>query len=247
MEDVDYLWISAFDQYLAQTQSVNGRSIYLRALRAVCKYAERRGIASSPFKDYHIKAEATRKRSVPVELLRKLMNTSTTKRNERYRDYFFLMFYLIGINAKDLLLAKKSQVIDGRLEYTREKTRKKYSIKIEPEASELLSKYEGKGDYLLEAMDHCVHYKSFAREINEALKTIQDDTGIPIIPDLTTYFSRHCWATYACEIDIPIDTVSQALGHSFGNRTTLVYVKYDQKKVDEANRKVIDYLLAKTS
>lgn len=244
VEDIGYLWINTFDQHLAQTQTINGRSVYLRALRAVCKYAERRGIiASNPFSEYHIKSETTRKRSVSVELLRKLRSAQTTKKNEKYRDYFFLMFYLIGINAKDLLLAEKSQVVDGRLEYTREKTRKKYSIKIEPEAAELLSKYKGHGDYLLEAMDHCEHYKSYAREINEALKTIKDDNGDPIIPDITTYYARHCWATYAYEKEIPIDIISQALGHSFGNRTTLVYVKYDQKKVDEANRKVIDYLL----
>ena len=64
----------------------------------------------------------------------------------------------------------------------------------------------------------------------------------PIIPDISTYFSRHTWATIAYEIGIPIDVVSQALGHSMGNRTTLIYVKPNQEKVDEANRRVIDYL-----
>ena len=45
----------------------------------------------------------------------------------------------------------------------------------------------------------------------------------------------------AYEVGVPIDIISQALGHSMGNRTTLIYVKPDQAKVDEANRKVIDY------
>lgn len=263
IEDVNYSWLRGFEQYLAKTQSINGRSIYLRAFRAVCNYARHSNIQFQyPFQNFQIKSEPTKKRCVSVDVLRKLKDYPTTSQNEMYRDYFFLMFYLIGINAKDLLLARKSQVINGRLEYIREKTRKKYSIKIEPEAEELLNRYCGKGDYLLEAMDHCKHYKSFAREINDALKTIGDTVVertddstdlfaspvekikiIPVIPEITTYFSRHCWATFAYEIGIQTDIISQALGHSFGNKTTLIYIKPDQTKVDEANRKVIDYLL----
>lgn len=71
-----------------------------------------------------------------------------------------------------------------------------------------------------------------------------EKTIVPVIPNLTTYFARHTWATLAYEIGIPLDTISQALGHSFGNRTTLIYVKNDQAKVDAANRKVIDYLFS---
>lgn len=32
------------------------------------------------------------------------------------------------------------------------------------------------------------------------------------------------------------------LGHSNWNRTTMIYIKPNPAKVDEANRKVIDYL-----
>ena len=65
----------------------------------------------------------------------------------------------------------------------------------------------------------------------------------PIIPGITSYWARHTWATMAYELDLPIDVVSQALGHSMGNRTTLIYIKQDIRKVDKANRAVIDYFL----
>lgn len=234
-ENINLAWLRAFDLELAKTQSVNGKSIYLRALRAVLNYALHNDIEICyPFKNFQIKSEPTRKRCLPVETLRELLNRELDGWDSVARDYFFLMFYLIGINFKDLLLAKRTQVNDGRLEYLREKTGRKYSIKIEPEAESLLRKYYGADAYLLEAMDHCVHYKSFARRINESLNDI---AGI------TSYFARHSWATCAYEIGIPMDTISQALGHSFGNRTTLIYVKPDQSKVDIANRKVIDYLI----
>ena len=40
-----------------------------------------------------------------------------------------------------------------------------------------------------------------------------------------------------------LETIGRALGHSVWEKTvTSIYVKYDNKKIDEANRKVIDYL-----
>lgn len=260
IESIDLRWLHGFDNYLGKTQSINGRGIYLRALRAICNYAVKLHIINeSPFVNFQIKAEETKKRSISVEQLRKFYDYPTNKYNAYYRDYFFLMFYLIGINIKDLLTAKKSQVVNGRLEYYRAKTGKKYSIKIEPEARLLLDKYAGKDERLVEALDHCKYYKSFLHELNNALRQIGEEIEVevpdgnlfepikhqkkiePVIPGISTYYSRHTWATLAYEIGIQMDIISQALGHSFGNRTTLVYIKHDQSKVDEANRKVIDY------
>lgn len=263
IEDIDLKWLLQFEKYLSKTQSINGRAIYLRSLRAICNYARHTGVIDAyPFENFKIKQEPTMKRSIPIEQFRKFMSINVSNRVQMYRDYFMLTFYLIGINVKDLLLAKKSSIVDGRLEYIREKTNKKYSIRIEPEAQVLLDKYKGQ-DWLLDAMDHCKNYKSFAREINDGLKEVGETkwemvpdpndlfgtpklekTIIPVIPNLTTYWSRHSWATFAYDIGIPLDTISQALGHSFGNRTTLIYVKNDQAKIDSANRKVIDYLFS---
>ena len=63
-----------------------------------------------------------------------------------------------------------------------------------------------------------------------------------LFPDLSSYWARHTWATIAAELDIPKETISAALGHEIGSSITSIYIRYDQKKVDEANRKVIDYV-----
>ena len=261
MEDVNLKWLHQFERFLSKTQGINGRAIYLRSLRAVCNYALHTNVISSyPFQNFSIRQEPTRKRSVSVEIFRKFLDCPAPSHLARYRDYFLLMFYLIGINSKDLLLARRQQLVNGRLEYIREKTHKNYSVKIEPEAGELLKKYGGES-HLLEAMDKCRLYKSFAREINDHLKEIgevkwemvpdPDDLFgtpqlkkiiTPVIPEITTYYARHCWATFAHEAGVSLDIISQALGHSSGNRTTLIYVKFNQEAIDDANRKVIDFV-----
>jgi hypothetical protein len=43
-------------------------------------------------------------------------------------------------------------------------------------------------------------------------------------------------------VDIPKDVISLALGHSFGCDVTDIYIDFDRDKIDEANRKVIDYI-----
>lgn len=261
IDDIDLKWLHKFDSFMAQTQGVNGRSIYMRSLRAICKYAyNTRLISYQPFENFQIKSVPTKKRSVTVDLLREFRDCPTSKANAKYRDFFFLMFYFIGINAGDLFLARKDSVSGNRFEYIRRKTGRKYSIKIEPEAKKLLKKYEGQGDYLLNVMDHCKSYKNFLHEMNDALrmigntvvKEVTDEDNlfgtkyekelIPIVPKISTQWARHTWATLARELDIPLDTVSQAMGHSFANKTTLIYVRFNQRKVDDANRMIIDYL-----
>ena len=64
----------------------------------------------------------------------------------------------------------------------------------------------------------------------------------PLFPNLTTYWARHTWATIAASLDIPKETIAAALGHG-GNTVTDIYIDFDQRKVDEANRKVIDWAL----
>ena len=167
---------------------------------------------------------------------------------ERYRDIFMLMLYLIGINAVDLFNLK--QIINGRIKYHRAKTSKLYSIKVEPEAMEIIEKYRGK-DWLINVLDEYGNYKDFLHRMGIGLKQIGPviRTGLggkknrePIFPEISSYWARHTWATIAAELDIPKETISAALGHEIGSEVKSIYINFDRKKIDEANRKVIDYL-----
>lgn len=252
-ETIDKKWLERFEMWMIKSgMKTNAYAIHLRNIRSVFNYAiDNEYTTLYPFRKFKIKKEETRKRSISVEQLQILKDYPCEEYQVRYRDIFMLMFYLIGINAADLFLAKPDSIENGRLEYKRAKTGKLYSIKIEPEAMEIINRYRG-NSYLLNIMDEYKDYRNFLHRMGIALKEIGNMERVgrggkkvrePLFKDLSSYWSRHTWATIAASIDIPKETISEALGHSIGSEVTSIYIKFDHKKVDEANRKVIDHVL----
>lgn len=251
MDDITPSYLDAFDTYLSRTSpSPNARAIHMRNIRAVFNFAIDEGYTTYyPFRKYKINYVETAKRSLTVDELRQLWHFTAEKHAVKYVDVFKLIFLLIGINIIDLCAIER--VINGRIEYNRAKTKKLYSIKVEPEAMEILAKYmddDGHIDILRTVASH----HSLMQQTNRALRKLGDVKRVglggrkvfsPMFPELTTYWARHSWATIAAELDIPNETIAAALGHTYGNRTTNIYINFNQKKVDEANRKVIDYVL----
>jgi integrase len=233
---------------MSETMKINAYAIHLRNIRAIFNYAiDEEIITVYPFRKFKIKKEETSKRSLTREQLITLRDYPCEEYQRRYRDIFMLMFYLIGINAADLFTAKR--IINNRLEYHRAKTNKLYSIKIEPEAMEIINRYHG-NDYLLNVLDEYKDYKDFLHRMGIALKQIGECKRVgrggkkvitPLFPDISSYWSRHTWASIAAELDIPKETIAAALGHS-QNSVTDIYINFDKKKIDEANRLVIDSL-----
>lgn len=249
-ESIDRTWLQEFERWMINDGlKINTIGIHMRNLRAVFNYAiDEEKTTLYPFRKYKIKKEETRKRSLTLEQLRLLRDYPCEPYQERYRDMFMLMLYLIGINAVDLFNAK--ELINGRLEYKRAKTGKLYSIKVEPEAMEIIERYKGK-KYLLNVLDEYSNYKDFLHRMGMELKKIGEckRSGLggkkhitPLFPDLSSYWARHTWATLAAQLDVPKETIAAALGHEIGMAVTSIYIDFNQSKIDEANRKVLDYV-----
>lgn len=241
--DITVRWLNDLDEKMMESGvSLNSRCAYFRNIRTCLNRAIDEELTQNyPFRRFKIRLEATRKRNLPVEELRRLFDYDVEEYQKYYLDYFKLIFFLIGINVIDLF--NLTSIEDGRIEYRRAKTKKLYSIKVEPEAMEIINRHRAeKGRGLLDITDRWEKHFSFTKKCNKVLKEIgkitQSERG-----ELTTYWARHSWGTIAYSIDIPKDIISQALGHSSGSSITEIYIERDQKKVDEANRKVIDWVL----
>ena len=116
---------------------------------------------------------------------------------------------------------------------------------------ELIKIYRGK-DNLLYIADKYKDHLDYVRRLNRALKSIGPTKIVskhgkkeyqPLHPEISTYWARHSWATIAYnDLGISMDVIAQALGH--GEQTvTDIYLDKNQKLVDEANRKVLDWVL----
>ena len=238
MADIDYRWLCGFEQHLRDRgNKVNSIGIHMRNTRAVFNHLIDLGDIeqeSYPFRKYKVRHEETAKRSLLIEQLRAVRDTPEGPM-KRYADIFLLIFYLLGINLIDLCNLKEIAP-DGRIEYRRSKTGRVFSVKVEPEALAIINRYHGKG-YLLDILDRRKEkaaHKSFTSRMNRYLKRL--------VPGISSHWAKHSWATIAAELEIPIETISTALGHKIGSGTTAIYIKFNQRKVDDANRKVIDYL-----
>ena len=248
-EDITKEWLMKFDVFLSRTSpSKNARNIHLRNIRAVFNEAIDDEITTFyPFRRFKIRPVATAKRNLKVEELRQLFNYPCEAHAAKYLDMFKLMFMLIGINSIDL--AHLKELKDGRVEFHRSKTNRWYSIKVEPEAMEIIKRYKGQ-NWLVDILDHWRNHKDYTLKLNSVLKRIGEVKRVglggkkiykPLFPNISTYWARHSWATIAASLDIPKDTIAHALGHG-NNTVTDIYIDFDQKKVDEANRRVLDWV-----
>jgi site-specific recombinase XerD len=151
-----------------------------------------------------------------------------------------------GINFKDLILAKKSDVYKGRLEFKRAKTGRNYSILIQPEAWEIINQYQG-NKLLLNILEKkqpgsrkIPLYKDVTDQTNRLLKKVAGEAEINV--PLSTYFARHSLATIARNIGVPKDDIRSLLGHG-ENSITDIYIDLDLERIDQAMRSVLDALV----
>lgn len=264
-KDITVSWLNEFDEWLRAKKklSQNTRCIIIKNIRTVINRAIDEELTTNyPFRRFKIRSEETPKRDLPVEELRRLFNYPVDNFQKYYLDYFKLIFLLIGINGTDLY--NLTRIDNGRIAYRRAKTHKLYSIKVEPEAMEIIKRHRAKnGDGLLDITDRWKRPNDFLKWCNISLKKIgaekckggrlkggapnkvnKDDEPKGLWPEISTYWARHSWASIAYnDCGVSKDVISQALGHDMGARVTEIYLHKNQKLIDEANRRVIDWVL----
>lgn len=259
-EDITYSWLCDFEQWLSmQGNSINTRSIHFRNLRAVYNSAIKENIVSLdkyPFHNFVIKKEQTAKRSLTIEQMRMFRDAPCEGVIRRYKDVFMLIFYLAGINLVDLMQLPPLDS-DGRIRYRRSKTGILCELQVPQEALQIIEKYKGE-KHLVNFAETYASKRSFTLRVNQGLQKVGEMHYVDVkasngathkakrykalFPNITTYWARHTWATIAADLDIPDAVIDAALGHKSPYPMTDVYVRRNQRKVDDAVRKVIDYL-----
>jgi integrase/recombinase XerD len=234
-------------KHLAKDNSLNSLSFYFRTIRSVYNRAIKEDIAKRdlyPFENYSIRETKPAKRAVPKSDIEKIRDAKLEKGSNHWhaRNYFMFSFYNIGMNFIDIAFLKKKNIVDGRLNYTRAKTGKIYSVKISEPAKAILSHYlKGKkdDDFVFNIVtgeklpEQLASFRLIRRYYNKWLKQIAKSCKIEA--NITSYVARHSWATIAKDLNVPVSVISEGLGHE-DIKTTQIYLdSFEVDVIDKAN------------
>lgn len=251
LDDVDSDLMTVYEAYLKSMDICpNSTSFYMRNLRAIYNRAVEKDLTVQcyPFKHVYTGIDKTVKRAVPLSIIRQIrdMDLSLCPVMDYARDLFLFSFYTRGMSFVDMAFLKKKDLQNGVLSYRRHKTNQQLFIKWEKPMQDLIDKYETIGSpYLLPIIkssgeDERVQYKREVHRINSNLKKIGKQLGLPI--PLTTYVARHGWASIAKSKNIPVATISEAMGHDSETTTRIYLSSLDTSIVDKANNIILKSL-----
>ena len=221
--------------------------LYMTYLKALTKIAvDEDIIIKDPFRKYKVPdSNIAEKRNTDIETLRKLVHASPESELERMAiDVIVISFMLCGMNTADIYACPPAK--RGRIEYQRSKTKTRrkdkalISILIQPELREYLDRHSDKERQF---NFHRLYSNpgQFNKRVNKGLSIICKRLEIP---EITTYYIRHTFATIARnELGISKDDIHLALNHSSAGNVTDLYLATDWSIIDRVNRKLIDYLM----
>ena len=247
--------ILEYEKWLRGSQLArNTTSFYMRQLRSVYNKAVRQKLVNqnSPFMEAYTGIDRTRKRAVKASTITHLAELDLKGKFslELARDLFLFSFYMRGIAFVDMAYLKKSDIKNGEIHYCRHKTDIPLDVKLENCMLEIIDRYAAKtkDDYLLPIItetDEAKAYKQYQNKrsyYNKLLKKISRILNLEI--PLTSYVSRHTWATVARNMDIPISIISAGMGHTSETTTRIYLCSLEASTVDRANHKVIEQIIS---
>lgn len=240
--------IREYEAWLGEQGLVpNTTSFYMRNLRAIYNRAVEQGLTAdrSPFRHVYTGIGKTVRRAVTAQVIRRIkaLDLSSDHALQLSRDLFMFSFYTRGMPFVDMANLKKTDLSNGVLAYRRKKTGQRLYIKWEKPMQDIVDRYQdARSPYLLPIImtpgnGERRQYLNAIHLTNRHLRIIGDMAGSPI--PLTTYVARHCWASIAKSRNIPISTISEAMGHDSESTTRIYLASLDTSVVDDANSKVI--------
>lgn len=248
LDAINQITMEDYQAYLKSTcLSSNSISFYMRILRAVYNRAVEQELTKDrkPFRKVFTGTEKTLKRAISINDIKRIKNLDLSlKPNIEFaRDIFLFLFFCRGMSFIDAVFLRKTDIQNGVLTYRRHKTNQVLHIKIIKPIKELIDHYSSKeSPYLLPIIDCSVsderkQYETALRRINNTLKIIANMVKLPVT--LTTYVTRHTWATIAKTKNVPINVISDALGHDSIATTQIYLASIDTSVIDRVNEMII--------
>ena len=231
----------------------NTVSTYMRMLRSIYNRGVESGSAPyihGLFRDVYTGVDIRQKKALPMSELRRLLYEDPKSESlRRTQSIAALMFQFCGMSFADLAHLEKSALDCNVLRYNRIKTRTPMSVEVLDTAKEVMNQLRnsqpsrpGCPDYLFGILsgNKKRKYQSALRRFNNHLKSLAK--ALRLASPVTSYTIRHSWATTAKYRGVPIEMISESLGHK-SIKTTQIYLKgFELKERTEVNRMNLHYV-----
>ncbi|MCL1933146.1 MAG: site-specific integrase [Candidatus Azobacteroides sp.] len=151
--EIDTAWLKRYEAFMrSENLAMNTLGTRFVRLRTIFNFAIEEKIVKPeyyPFGKYKVSKlkQKTAKRSIlKSEVLKVLNYKGKTDYECLSIDLFTFSYLTAGINFTDISNLTQSNVIDNRLSYIRQKTKKVITIPVQPKAFELIEKYKESGN-----------------------------------------------------------------------------------------------------
>ena len=227
----------------------NTTSFYIRALQSIYHKAVRLGFTEDrqPFSGTYRGVARTAKRAIDasevcqlsmLDIRSALLSSGDYGDGKRLdnmqhqlefaRDIFIFCFCARGLTFVDLAHMRKSDVTGNLLVYVRRKTKQRIEVQVEPMMQAVIDRYPTDTDYLLPILTKTGNVEAVYQQYRYALGRYNaslDTLGAMLGGlKLTSYVSRHSWASAARQQNVPLSVISQSMGHD-SEKTTEIYLK----------------------
>ena len=245
--------IADYNAFLVQRGMVrNSISFYMRIMRAVYNKAVRHKFVeqSHPFTEVYTGIDRTRKRAVSESVISQLYKLKLTEDTPLAlaRDIFIFSYCTRGMAFVDIAYLKKENIQNGVICYARRKTGQLLSVRIEPSIQRIIDRYSSAlSPYvfpILTSTDTKEAYEEYQVAINNHNRQLRRlSKMLPAGCKLTSYTSRHSWATAARNHNVPISVISAGMGHTSEQTTQIYLTMLENSVIDDANKGLIMSLL----
>ncbi|MFI5150925.1 MAG: tyrosine-type recombinase/integrase [Bacteroidia bacterium] len=262
--EVNIDWLKGYEDYMVKSKnkSYTTVSMYLRVLRTIFN----RAIAENEIKlelypfgkrKYQIPATQKVKKALSQEQLRILFKARPkTPEQSKAKDFWFFSYSCNGMNMKDIALLKYKDIYDDAVHFYRAKTittsranMKMITAYLSDFAKKVIKKYETGSndpeDYLFDIVSkemnpiqQRLHVQYFTRYVNQHLRKLCNANKLP---EISTYWARHSFATNSIRNGTPIEFMQESLGHSSIKTTEGYFAGFDEGVKKEFASKVMNF------
>lgn len=191
----------------------------------------------NPFIKYKIVTKPTSKEKLTTEEIKEIEALTLKGPVIDARNLFLFSYYCKGARFENCIMAKREQVINGRIMFRSNKGNKFISVKIHDRLQAILDAYQGEFifPYVKDVPTDKKEYKRlvdiFNTLVNRHLKMVAIFAGVK--KNITFHVARHTFAYHLKQSSGNIAVIQDSLGHS-RSQTTEIYLKsLDDEHLDK--------------